>query len=125
MIVARRPRRCGFLPSPVGAAAVVDVVIISAEEEEEVVVVVDVAECCEGGGRNDGASAVGATATFLSSPASFVKPPLAAAPLASPTPDDDCADFFLDMNLFHMIVGGGETDTRSGGERRRGLRMLS
>jgi hypothetical protein len=104
VIVARKPRRrCGF-PSPVGA--VVDVVIIGAEA---VVVDVDVAERC-GGGRNDGASAVGAIATLLSSPASFVEPPppLVAALLASATPDDDDDDgddFFLDMNLFHMIWG--------------------
>ena len=106
MIVARsKPRCCCGFPSPVGAAAVV--VIVSAEEE----VVVDVAECC-GGGRNDGALPVGAIATFLSSPASFIKPPLVAALPASPTPDDDDGDdFFLDMNLFHMIWarGGGDT----------------
>ena len=109
MIVARsKPRCCCGFPSPVGAAAVVDVVIVSAEEE----VVVDVAEC-RGGGRNDGALPVGAIATFLSSPASFIKPPLAAALPASPTPDDDGDDFFLDMNLFHMILARWE-DTRRG-----------
>jgi len=112
VIVARsKPRCCCGFPSPVGAAAVVDVVIVSEEEEA----VVDVAECC-GGGRNDGAlPRVPSFATFLSSPASFIKPPLVAALPASPTPDDDDGDdFFLDMNLFHMIWARGE-DTGEGG----------